>query len=102
MNITVDKIPSLTTAKRYCSYNPKLLPDKKLMRLYAKLVALTNAISQNKLPASYYYRIADPNVTGIAPKDMWLQYNSQCALNECREELERRGLMDKFTVFVLI
>lgn len=71
------------------------------MRIYANLVALRGAMEQKGLPAGYYARVEDPNVGGITPKDMWLQCNVEYALENCRDELRTRGLMDKFTVFVL-
>lgn len=71
------------------------------MRLYANIVALRQVMARGRLPASYYLWVCDPGASGVTIKDPWLVVNSEYALGEYQRELEKRGLMDKFTVFVL-
>ncbi len=98
-DITIKKLPGLSTAQNYARIRAAGLPDNELITAYAKIAVLNNAAGRNRLPSSYYKSVASAYASGRVPKDMWLTANLRTTKEEFWQEIVSRGLENSFTIW---
>lgn len=84
--LTFNKIPSYHSLKNLLSDWPEQLSDRQLVNRYGKLLLALALFSRGRLPC--------------ASKDMWLHTNMRYMESIYKQELEKRDLRDKYTLFI--